>query len=68
MSIRDEKDKQDRLKIEEYKKNPMINFADSINRSMIGNPGELTKGSGLTRIISTIIIIVLLSFLYLFFR
>jgi len=31
MDMRDKKDKQSKRKIEEYKKNPMINFADSIN-------------------------------------
>ena len=63
MDIRDEKDKR---KIEEYKKHPMINFADSINRSMIGTPEELTKGSCLTRIATTGIIIVILFLLYLY--
>ena len=64
MDIRDEKDKLDKRKIEEYKKNPMINFADSINRSMIGDPGELTRGSHLTRVITTAIIIGILAFLF----
>ena len=50
-------DKQDKRKIEEYKENPMINFADSINRSTIPDLGELTKGSRRTRIITTVIII-----------
>lgn len=49
--------RQDKLKIEEYKNNPMINFADSINRSMIPDLGELTKGNRRTRIITTVIII-----------
>lgn len=54
MDIRDEQDKR---KIEEYKKNPMSNFSDSINRSMIGDIGQLTKGGCLSRIITTVIII-----------
>ena len=49
MDIRDKKDKQNKRKIEEHKKNPMINFADSINRSMIGDLGELTKEGYLTK-------------------
>jgi len=56
-------DKQDKRKIEEYKKKPMINFADSINRSMIPDLGELTKGNRRTRIIATVIIIGILLFL-----
>ncbi|HHV35693.1 MAG TPA: hypothetical protein GXX59_08990 [Syntrophomonadaceae bacterium] len=47
------KDEQEKRKIEEHKKHPMINFADSINRSMIGDLESLTKGSCLTRIITT---------------
>ena len=54
MNIRD---KQDKRKIEEYKKSPIINLADSINRSMISDLGELTKGNRRTKIIATIIII-----------
>ncbi len=56
-------DKQDKRKIEEYTKHPMINFADSINRSTIPDLGELTKGSRRIRIITTVIIIGLLFFL-----
>ena len=64
MDIRDKKDKLDKRKIAEYKKNPMINFADSINRSMIGDLGELTRGGCLTRIITIVIIIGVLFFLF----
>jgi hypothetical protein len=60
----DIRDKEDKRKIEEYKKKPMINFADSINRSMIGDLGELTKGGCLTKIITTVIIIGILYFLF----
>lgn len=56
-------DKEDKRKIEEYKKNPMINFADSINRSKIGDLRELTKGNWFTKIITTVIIIGILFFL-----
>jgi len=64
----DMRDKEDKRKIEEYNKHPMINFADSINRSMIGEPGELTRGGCLTRIITTVILIGILFFLYLFHK
>ncbi len=30
-------DGEDKRKIEEYKKNPMANFTDSVNRSQIGD-------------------------------
>ena len=50
-------DKEDKRKIEEYKKNPMANFADSVNRSQIGDLSQLTKGNLITRIITTVIIV-----------
>lgn len=56
MDIRDERDKEEKHKIEEYKKHPMINFADSINRSKMGDLGELTRGGCLTKITITVII------------
>ncbi|WP_028991118.1 DUF6366 family protein [Thermacetogenium phaeum] len=55
----DGRDEQDRRQIEEYKKNPMINLADSINRSMVGDLAGLTKGGCLTRIITTAIILII---------
>jgi hypothetical protein len=68
MDIRDEKDILEKRQIDDYKKHPMINFADSINRSMIWNFGELTKGSCLTRIITTIVIIGIPFLLILLYR
>jgi hypothetical protein len=65
MDIKDEQDKLDNLKIEEYKKQPTINLADSINRSMMGDLRGLTKGDYLTRIISSIAVVIIL---YLVFR
>lgn len=44
----------------------MINLGDSINRSTIWNFGELTKGSCLTRIIASLIIIGIPFILFLF--
>ncbi|MEA4923739.1 MAG: hypothetical protein VB084_00355 [Syntrophomonadaceae bacterium] len=61
----DVRDKEDKRKIEEYRKHSMINFADSINRSMIGEPGGVTRGGCLTRITTTVILIGILFFLYL---
>jgi hypothetical protein len=68
MAIRDEKDKLEKGQIDEYKKHPMINLADSINRSTIWNFGELTKGSMLTRILTTVIIIGIPLLLFLISR
>ncbi|MBX4260404.1 hypothetical protein KTC96_22640 (plasmid) [Clostridium estertheticum] len=56
MDKRDD-NKEDKCKREEYKKNPMINVADSLNRSTIGDLSQLTKGGCVTRIITTVIII-----------
>ena len=51
------KDKQDKRQVNEYQKNPMTNFADSINRTIVGDLEGLTKGGCLTRIITAIILI-----------
>jgi hypothetical protein len=64
MNKREQQNKEDKRKIEEFKKNPMINLADSINHSKIGDIGELTKGGCLNQIITTVIIIGILFFLY----
>lgn len=53
----DHRDKQEKQQLEEYKKNPTINMADSMNRSVSGDLGALTRGSILTRIITTLVII-----------
>lgn len=57
-------DKEDKRKIKEYKKNPMANFADSVNRSQIGDLSNLTKGSLLTRIITSIVVIGILFLIF----
>ena len=46
---KDENDKRKRI--------PMIDFADAVNRSMVGDPSALGNGGCLTKI-STLIIIV----------
>ena len=66
MDIQNEKNKLEKSKIEDYKKHPMINLADSINRSTIWDLNRLTKGSYLTRIISTLINIGAISCLLFF--
>jgi len=38
------REKEDKRIMEEYTKHPITNFADSINRSMIGEPGQLIRG------------------------
>ncbi|MBU3102033.1 DUF6366 family protein [Clostridium estertheticum] len=58
-----EQDREDKRKIEEYKKNPMSNVADSMNRKMVGDLSQLTKGGCLTRIITSVIIIIIVYFL-----
>lgn len=57
-------DKEDKRKMEEYKKNPMANFADSVNRSQFGDLSQLTKGNLRTRIITSVITIVILSLIF----
>jgi hypothetical protein len=59
-------DKEEKRKMEEYKKNPMANFADSVNRSQIGDLSGLTKGSLLTRVITSVIVIGILSLIVFF--
>lgn len=66
MDIKNEKEKLEKRRIDEYKQHPMINLADSINRSTIWDLNQLTKGSLLTRIITTLIIIGAISGLFFF--
>lgn len=47
----------DRKQIDEHKKNPIGNFSDSVNRSMVGNLGGLANGGCLTKVITLVIII-----------
>ncbi|MGG0717760.1 DUF6366 family protein [Robertmurraya massiliosenegalensis] len=51
------RDDQEKKQIEEYKKNPMINFSNAVNRSMVGDLGALTKGGCLSKVITLVIII-----------
>jgi len=56
-------DEQDKRRHKEWKRNPMINLSDSINRSMIGDPGALVKNGCFTNLIVLIIIVIGLVFL-----
>lgn len=58
MAIHDDKPKTD------PEDNPLIHLADSINRSIIGDPKELTKGNWLTRGVAAVIIMGLLFYLF----
>ncbi len=53
-----DKDDLEKSRIKEWKKNPMINFADSVNRSMVGDPSALSKGGCLTRVLMPILIVI----------
>ncbi|HJF30351.1 MAG TPA: hypothetical protein K8V56_01065 [Sporosarcina psychrophila] len=46
---KEDKDKRER--------NPMINLADSVNRSMVGDPSALGNSGCLTKIIALVIIV-----------
>jgi hypothetical protein len=63
MDLKHEQEKEEKRKIQEYKKHPMITFADSINRSIVGGLADLTKGNFITKIITAIIIAGILFFL-----
>ncbi|MBS4176982.1 hypothetical protein [Lederbergia citrea] len=45
-------------KKEKRGKNPLIDFADSVNRSMVGDPGALVNGGCFTKIITLAIIVI----------
>lgn len=54
------RDDRDKKQSEEYKKHPMNNLSDSINRSMVGDLKSLTKGGCLTNVITLVIIIIII--------
>ncbi|MFV0464645.1 MAG: hypothetical protein ACK5ML_01120 [Lachnospiraceae bacterium] len=57
-------DLEEKRRNDEYKKNQMANFSDSVNRSKIGDFHNISKGSCLTKLI-TLIVIAVLAFLLL---
>lgn len=48
----------EKLREKEWKRNPSINLADSVNRSIIGDPIALVKNGCLTNIITLVIIVI----------
>lgn len=46
----------------DHKRGPMGILADAINRSFVGNPGALTKGGCLARIVVLAVIMLLLKY------
>ena len=64
----DIKKDQDERKIEEQKKHPMINLADSVNHSRIVGLSSLAEGNLLTRIMTVITIIIILAFIGFYLR
>jgi len=57
------KKEEEKLREKEWKSNPMSNLADSVNRSMVGDPSEITKGGCLTKILTLVIVVIGLFFL-----
>lgn len=58
--------KEDKHKMKEHKKNPIIDLADSINHSQTGDLNQLPKGS---LIITTIIVVIgILLWIFVFNR
>ncbi len=55
-------EKLDKERIKEWKRNPMINLSDSVNRSMMGDPGAFLKNGCLTNLIGLIIIAIIFIF------
>ncbi|QOR64815.1 hypothetical protein IM538_13215 [Cytobacillus suaedae] len=49
------KGEQEKLRRKEQENNPMGNFSDSVNRSMLGDPVALLSGGCLTRIFTVVI-------------
>ncbi|KXH87523.1 hypothetical protein [Sporosarcina sp. HYO08] len=47
-----------RDKKEKRERNPMIIFADAVNRSMVGDPNALGNGGCLTKIITLVILVI----------
>ncbi len=58
------KDELDKRQQKEWKRNPMINLADSINRSMVGDLRAFVKNGCLTNILVLVIIIIIGIFLF----
>ena len=64
----DIKKEQEKHKSEGQKKHPMIDLADSVNRSTIGGLSNLAEGNLLTRIMTVITIVIILVFIGFYVR
>ena len=64
----DIKKEEEKRKIEEQRKHPMIDLADSVNRSTIGGLSNLAEGNLLTRIMTVVIIVIILVFIGFYVR
>ncbi|WP_096435872.1 DUF6366 family protein [Alteribacter populi] len=51
-------DQNDRFRKKEYKKSPGTNFSDSVNRSLVGEPGELFRGGCAVRVFTLVVIVI----------
>ncbi|RXJ04500.1 hypothetical protein DS745_03710 [Anaerobacillus alkaliphilus] len=51
-------DEQDKMRVKDWERHPTANVADSVNRSMAGDPGALMRGGCLTKIVTLILLIV----------
>lgn len=49
---------EEKIRESEWKRNPLSNIADSVNRSMVGDPSALASGGCLTKIITLVIVII----------
>ncbi|MBM7661071.1 hypothetical protein JOC85_001843 [Bacillus mesophilus] len=51
------RDNEEKMRRKELENNPMGAFSDAVNRSMVGEPLALVKGSCLTKIFTIVLII-----------
>jgi hypothetical protein len=53
-----DKNDEERMRKKEWERNPTINFSDSVNRSMVGDPSALARGGCLTKVLTLVIIVI----------
>ncbi|WP_449536362.1 DUF6366 family protein [Ferdinandcohnia sp. Marseille-Q9671] len=49
---------EEKIRETEWKRNPLSNLADSVNRSMVGDPSTIAKSGCLTKVITLVIVII----------
>lgn len=49
---------EERARKKEWERNPMSNFSDSVNRSMVGDLSALARGGCLTKVLTLVIIVI----------